>query len=175
MPPALPFPQPFSDQHRSHGQIRAKAAILVPRSLDQCSVIQRITLHDAVRIVTVVAPKHLPHRQRNPRRSKAITNSDRPALRSAPSNALRASMPRQTALPPNLPPRLISRLAAAAYVCLSPTTFDQMVEEGRMPKPRLLSDRRVAWDVRALDQAIDLLPSENCASDDESWSDVDGA
>lgn len=67
-------------------------------------------------------------------------------------------MARQIALPPNLPPRLISREAAAAYVSLSPNTFDTMVEEGRMPRPRRLGDRRKAWDVRELDSAVDSLP-----------------
>ena len=67
-------------------------------------------------------------------------------------------MARQLALPPNLPPRLISREAAAAYVSLSPNTFDTMVEEGWMPRPRRLGDRRKAWDVRDLDSAVDSLP-----------------
>jgi predicted DNA-binding transcriptional regulator AlpA len=57
-------------------------------------------------------------------------------------------MPRQDALPPTLGPRLISREAAAAYICVSPNTFDGMVREGRMPRPRLLGERRRAWDVR---------------------------
>jgi excisionase family DNA binding protein len=42
-------------------------------------------------------------------------------------------MPQQTALPATLPPRLVSREAAAAYVCVSPNTFDKMVDDGRMP------------------------------------------
>jgi predicted DNA-binding transcriptional regulator AlpA len=83
-------------------------------------------------------------------------------------------MPRQDALPPTLGPRLISRESAAAYICVSPNTFDGMVREGRMPRPRLLSERRRAWDVRELDLAIDRLPFEgNDAGIDETWSDVD--
>jgi hypothetical protein len=39
------------------------------------------------------------------------------------------------ALPPTLPPRLICREDAAAYVCVSPNTFDAMVADGRMPNP----------------------------------------
>jgi hypothetical protein len=38
-------------------------------------------------------------------------------------------MTRQVALPPTLAPRLINREAAAAYVCVSPNTFDEMVKE----------------------------------------------
>jgi predicted DNA-binding transcriptional regulator AlpA len=83
-------------------------------------------------------------------------------------------MPRQDALPPSLPPRLIGREAAAAYICVSPNTFDGMVRDGRMPRPRLLSEHRRAWDVRELDLAIDRLPFDgNDAPIDETWSDVD--
>lgn len=83
-------------------------------------------------------------------------------------------MAKQLALPPNLAPRLISREAAAAYISLSPNTFDAMVEEGRMPRPKRLGDRRKAWDVRELDRAIDLLPhsgeEDGTASADQGWS-----
>jgi predicted DNA-binding transcriptional regulator AlpA len=67
-------------------------------------------------------------------------------------------MPKQAALPSTLPPRLVMREAAAAYVCLSPNPFDEMIADGRMPKPRILGDRRKAWDVRKLDAAVDTLP-----------------
>jgi predicted DNA-binding transcriptional regulator AlpA len=82
-------------------------------------------------------------------------------------------MPRQNALPPTLAPRLISREAAAAYVNVSPTTFDAMVKGGTMPKPRRLSGRRKAWDVRALDTAVDNLPVED--NDNDSWDNIDAA
>jgi predicted DNA-binding transcriptional regulator AlpA len=85
-------------------------------------------------------------------------------------------MPRQTALPPTLAPRLVSREAAAAYVCVSPNTFDTMVEDGRMPRPKLLSGRRRAWDVRALDAAVDQLPIDcDDSRIDRSWEDIDAA
>jgi predicted DNA-binding transcriptional regulator AlpA len=85
-------------------------------------------------------------------------------------------MARQTALPPNLPPRLIGREAAAAYVSVSPTTFDEMVSDGRMPRSKLLGGRRIAWDVRALDAAVDRLPIDGeHPSNDATWSDIDAA
>jgi integrase/predicted DNA-binding transcriptional regulator AlpA len=85
-------------------------------------------------------------------------------------------MPRQAALPPTLAPRLIAREAAAAYVSVSPNTFDQMVLDGRMPKPKILGGRRIAWDVRALDQAVDALPvRDDEVAGDETWGDVDAA
>jgi predicted DNA-binding transcriptional regulator AlpA len=77
-------------------------------------------------------------------------------------------MPRQVALPPTLAPRLVGRDAAAAYVCLSPNTFDEMIERKLMPRPRILGDKRRAWDIRELDAAADALPHDGELSD-EGW------
>jgi predicted DNA-binding transcriptional regulator AlpA len=81
-------------------------------------------------------------------------------------------MPKQVALPPTLPPRLIGREAAAAYVNLSPHTFDDLVERKVMPRPRRLGEKRLAWDVRELDAAADALPhdQEELATVDDGWS-----
>jgi hypothetical protein len=35
--------------------------------------------------------------------------------------------------------RLVNREAAAAYVCVSPNTLDEMVKDGRMPHHKHLS------------------------------------
>jgi predicted DNA-binding transcriptional regulator AlpA len=85
-------------------------------------------------------------------------------------------MAKQDALPPTLRPRLVSREAAAAYVSVSPTTFDQMVKDGRMPRPKILGGRRIAWDVQTLDLAVDSLPvdGQNNPADD-TWGDIDAA
>jgi predicted DNA-binding transcriptional regulator AlpA len=80
---------------------------------------------------------------------------------------------KQCALPPTLAPRLINREAAAAYVCVSPAKFDKLVQDGTMPRPKRLGDRRIAWDVRELDAAVDRLPVELDGADDNTWSDVD--
>ena len=83
------------------------------------------------------------------------------------------------ALPPTLAPRLICRDAAAAYVGVSPNTFDKMIADGLMPNPRRLTERRLAWDMRQLDAAIDRLPIDGDAdtdtdtTDDHSWDDID--
>src|SRR4051795_2539989 len=74
--------------------------------------------------------------------------------------------------PPTLAPRLIKREAAAAYVSVSPTKFDELVRDGRMPRPRCI-DRRKAWDTRLLDAAVDDLPIEGIDLSDESWKDFD--
>jgi predicted DNA-binding transcriptional regulator AlpA len=82
-------------------------------------------------------------------------------------------MAHQKALPPTLAPRLISLDAAAAYVNVSPTKFDEMVRDGTMPRPKQLGGRRKAWDVRALDTAVDGL--EDCHDDNDTWDNVDAA
>jgi excisionase family DNA binding protein len=83
-------------------------------------------------------------------------------------------MSRQLTLPPTLAPRLINR-EAAAYVNVSPTTFDEMVRAGKMPRAKQLTGRRLAWDVRALDIAVDNLPTVGDNAPDDTWSDVDAA
>jgi predicted DNA-binding transcriptional regulator AlpA len=86
-------------------------------------------------------------------------------------------MARQNRLPASLPPRLIDRQSAAAYVNLSPNAFDRLIAEGKMPRPKRLTGRRKAWDVRALDAAVDnLRNADNDNNDnDDSWDDVDAA
>lgn len=82
-------------------------------------------------------------------------------------------MARQAALPPTLAPRLIGREAAAAYLSVSPSKFDQMVADGRMPRPKSI-DARKAWDVRAIDAAVDDLPDERVPIDN-TWDDVNAS
>jgi predicted DNA-binding transcriptional regulator AlpA len=80
-------------------------------------------------------------------------------------------MPRQAALPPTLAPRLVGREAAAAYVCVSPHTFDDLVDRKLMPRPRVLGDKRRAWDIRELDAAADALPHDGeLTASDEGWT-----
>ncbi len=54
-------------------------------------------------------------------------------------------------------PRGLSRVDAAAYVGVGVTKFDEMVGDGRMPRPKRI-DGRVVWDRRALDDAFEALP-----------------
>jgi predicted DNA-binding transcriptional regulator AlpA len=67
-----------------------------------------------------------------------------------------------SALPLSLPPRGLSRTMAAAYIGVSPTLFDEMVKDGRMPKPKLINSRTV-WDRFGLDDAFAALPSNEDA------------
>ena len=79
-----------------------------------------------------------------------------------------SSSTRQRVLPPPCV-RLLSRVEAAAYLSVSPNTFDRMKADGLMPQPKRVY-RRLLWDVRDLDAAIDSLPREG-ESDDASGDD----
>ena len=68
-------------------------------------------------------------------------------------------------LPPSLAPRGLSRVQAAAYVGISPTLFDELVADHRMPKPKRINARKV-WDRAQLDEAFEALPSE---ADPNPW------
>lgn len=72
---------------------------------------------------------------------------------------------RRDVLPRSLPPRGVSRVEAARYIGVSPATFDKMVRDGRMPRPKRI-DGRVVWDVRALDLSFDALPNAGAPADD---------
>ena len=53
-------------------------------------------------------------------------------------------------------PRGLSRCEAACYIGVSPSLFDQLVKDGRMPKPIRINTRTI-WDRRRLDEAFDVL------------------
>lgn len=57
------------------------------------------------------------------------------------------------------PRRGLSREESARYVGVGVTKFDEMVGDGRMPKPFRI-DSRVLWDIHRLDTAIDRLIDE---------------
>jgi predicted DNA-binding transcriptional regulator AlpA len=72
-------------------------------------------------------------------------------------------------LPPSLAPRGLSRIQAAAYIGVSPTLFDEMVDDGRMPQPIRINSR-VLWDRLQLDDAFAAL--SDAGSDGDPWSKV---
>jgi predicted DNA-binding transcriptional regulator AlpA len=63
------------------------------------------------------------------------------------------------------PPRGLSREEAARYIGVGTTKFDELVSDGRMPKPKRIDGRRI-WDRLALDLAFSDLPSEGNAIDE---------
>ena len=72
--------------------------------------------------------------------------------------------------------RGLDQSEAAVYLSLSPSFFRKLVEDGRMPRPRL-ADRRRIWDVEELDLAFKTLPREGgdadviFRSETDSWAD----
>lgn len=77
---------------------------------------------------------------------------------------------RPGALPASLPPRGLSRVVAAAYIGVSPSLFDRMVADGRMPKPKAINSRRV-WDRLKVDEYFCAL--EGCSTDEANpWDAV---
>jgi len=64
-------------------------------------------------------------------------------------------------------PRGLSRTEAAGYVGISPSLFDAMVKDGRMPQPKRINSRTV-WDRRALDVAFESL-SDDVDQNSEDW------
>jgi hypothetical protein len=70
-----------------------------------------------------------------------------------------------------LVPRGLCRVHSAAYVGVSPSLFDQLVRDGRMPNPKLINSRTV-WDRLMLDAAFDALPDKEGGPSENEW---DGA
>jgi hypothetical protein len=73
-------------------------------------------------------------------------------------------------LPVSLPPRGLSRLQAAEYIGVGPTKFDDLVADGRMPKPKRI-DSRTVWDRAQLDDAFSALDDEATA-DRGGWENL---
>lgn len=57
------------------------------------------------------------------------------------------------------PPRGMSRDEAARYVGVGVTKFDEMVADGRMPRPKRV-DGRVIWDRLKVEAAFTDLPDD---------------
>ncbi|MGB6288042.1 MAG: hypothetical protein WBG18_27075 [Xanthobacteraceae bacterium] len=60
-------------------------------------------------------------------------------------------------------PRGLSRDEAARYIGVGPTKFDEMVADGRMPRPKRI-DGRVVWDRLKIEAAFSALPDDNRAN-----------
>lgn len=67
-------------------------------------------------------------------------------------------------LPPSLAPRGLSRGQAAAYIGVSPSTFDKLLIEGKMPPAKRIRGRKV-WDLRQLDESFSALDDDSSALD----------
>jgi hypothetical protein len=54
-----------------------------------------------------------------------------------------APLPRSSKLPYGVPPRGMNRTEGACYMGVSPALFDEMVKDGRAPKPKLVNTRTI--------------------------------
>jgi predicted DNA-binding transcriptional regulator AlpA len=78
---------------------------------------------------------------------------------------------RDDVLPRSLAPRGLSRVQAAAYIGVSPTLFDEMVKDGRMPQPMRINARTV-WDRVKLDEAFAALSDGGGDGGKDPWGSV---
>lgn len=66
------------------------------------------------------------------------------------------------------PRRGLRREEAAAYLGFSARKFDELIADGRMPKPKRI-DGVVVWDIHRLDLAFDALPDDSSDSVANAW------
>lgn len=66
-------------------------------------------------------------------------------------------------------PRLLRRERAAAYLDMSPGSFDKLVKDGVIPAPKRLHSFKI-WDRDELDAFADHLPHDSAANGpDTTW------
>ena len=66
------------------------------------------------------------------------------------------------------PRRGLRREEAAAYLGFSARKFDELIADGRMPKPKRI-DGVVVWDIHRLDDAFDALPDDGGNGVANAW------
>ena len=69
---------------------------------------------------------------------------------------------------PLYPPRWMRRTEAARWVAMSPSKFDQLVKDGRLPPPKMI-DGVILWDRYRLDAAVELFPDRGEVTDQDDW------
>lgn len=69
------------------------------------------------------------------------------------------------------PPLGMSRIEAAHYVGVSPTMYDTLVRDGRMPQPKVVNSR-VIWDRRKIEVFFSALPDRAAnPAEQDGWGD----
>jgi predicted DNA-binding transcriptional regulator AlpA len=74
----------------------------------------------------------------------------------------------ESILPQSLAPRGLSREQAAAYIGISPSFFDMLIKDGRMPGPKRINSR-VVWDRLKVDAAFEALADTDDPSIEDEW------
>lgn len=77
-------------------------------------------------------------------------------------------------LPPSLPPFGVDRVQAAALLGIGETLFDQCVENGSLPQPRVIGGRNV-YDVSELHDAFKRMPHRAGRTIQNVSAGIDGA
>jgi predicted DNA-binding transcriptional regulator AlpA len=62
----------------------------------------------------------------------------------------------------------LSRSQSAQYIGVGVSKFDQMVRDGRMPKPKRV-DGRTIWDRLELDEAFSALEQDDAPAKRNPW------
>lgn len=68
--------------------------------------------------------------------------------------------------------RMLSRVEAAAYCGVSPSTFDKMMKDGLIPPPVKIYARNV-FDLHKLDAALNALSGDVCVTVEAETNDWD--
>ena len=68
----------------------------------------------------------------------------------------------------NTPRRGMRRPEAAIYIGVSPSLFNELVQEGTMPEPFKIRTCTL-WDIRDLDEAFDALKVERVENEADDW------
>src|SRR5215472_11926440 len=109
-------------------------------------------------------PQYLTSRRGTPRAKGGRSSNTTFTIATADLRSRTMVRATTTCLPPSLPPRGLSRAQAAEYIGVGVTKFDEMVGDGRMPRPMRI-DGRTVWDRIKLDEAFDALDNEAAKSE----------
>ena len=71
----------------------------------------------------------------------------------------------------SIEPRGLNRTRSAAYIGVGVSLFDQMVDDGRVSKPKHINSRLV-WCRRKLDEDFDALPENAESLLENPWEDL---
>src|SRR5215472_17608159 len=113
--------------------------------------------------------KNLPPRTEAGSRSRNIVGGGTPRHRAENCGSNAMAQKTVSRLPLSLAPRGLSRGQAAEYIGVGVTKFGEMVDDGRMPKPKRI-DSRTVWDRIKLDEAFAALDDE--AEQRNEWDDL---
>lgn len=69
--------------------------------------------------------------------------------------------------------RGLNRVQSSLYVGVSPSKFDEMVVDGRMPRAKRVDGRKV-WDKKRLDEAFEALPDDGAMASGDGWEHLNG-